>query len=69
MESKKQDKVKQANAKVLDFTNQIIFVGIDVHKKNWKVTIYLQGWNYRHFQWTQTRQICPPHDFGKRFII
>lgn len=27
----------------LDFTGQIIYIGLDVHKKNWSVTIYFQG--------------------------
>lgn len=34
---------KQVYSKILDFTDQFIFIGIDVHKKNWKVTIYFQG--------------------------
>ena len=27
----------------LDFTGQIIYIGLDVHKKNWSVTIITQG--------------------------
>ena len=27
----------------LDFTGQIVYIGLDVHKKNWTVTIYFQG--------------------------
>jgi transposase len=46
MESKKQNTTKQA-AKVLDFTGEIIFVGIDVHKKSWKVTLYFHGMELR----------------------
>jgi transposase len=30
----------QAQVKTLDFTGQNIYAGIDVHKKNWKVSIY-----------------------------
>ena len=29
--------------KKLDFSNQIIYVGIDVHKKFWYVTIIMHG--------------------------
>ena len=29
--------------KELDFSNQLIFVGIDVHKNNWTVTIQIGG--------------------------
>jgi transposase len=49
MKTKKQNIVKQVIAKVLDFTNQTIFVGIDVHKKSWKVTIYFQGMELQTF--------------------
>jgi len=34
--------MKNKNNK-LDFTGQIIYVGLDVHKKSWTVTIYFQG--------------------------
>lgn len=34
--------MKSKNKK-LDFTGQIIYIGIDVHKKNWVVTIIFQG--------------------------
>lgn len=34
--------MKSKNNK-LDFTGQIIYLGLDVHKKNWAVTIYFQG--------------------------
>ena len=27
----------------LDFSNQTIYVGIDVHKKSWTITIRFQG--------------------------
>lgn len=49
MKAKKQNIVKQAISKVLDFAKQLIYVGIDVHKKNWKVTIYFQGMELQTF--------------------
>jgi transposase len=33
----------------LDFTNQIIFVGVDVHKKQWSVTINISGQQIKTF--------------------
>ena len=35
--------------KVLDFSNQIISVGIDVHKKSWTVTIQIAGLQVKNF--------------------
>jgi len=34
----------------LDFTNQIIYVGIDVHKKSWTVTIICFGIVIKNFR-------------------
>ena len=34
--------MKRSQNKKLDFSNQNIFVGIDVHKRNWAVCIYIQ---------------------------
>jgi len=33
----------------LDFTGQIIYTGIDVHKKDWKVSILLEEYMYKQF--------------------
>jgi hypothetical protein len=33
----------------LDFTNQDIYVGIDVHKKSWTVSIHLKEFEHRTF--------------------
>jgi len=33
----------------LDFRNQIIFIGIDVHKKSWTITIHIAGQQIRTF--------------------
>ena len=35
--------------KELDFSNQIISVGIDVHKKSWTVTIQITGQQVKNF--------------------
>ena len=35
--------------KELDFSNQIISVGIDVHKKSWTVTIQIAGQQVKNF--------------------
>ncbi len=35
--------------KELDFSNQLIFVGIDVHKKSWTVTIQIGGIKIKTF--------------------
>ena len=33
----------------LDFTGQPIFIGLDVHKKSWKVSIYTRHGEYKNF--------------------
>jgi hypothetical protein len=33
----------------LDFTNQDIYVGIDVHKKSWTVSIHLKEFEHKTF--------------------
>ena len=43
MQHTKGNNGKQVINKILDFTSQSIFIGIDVHKKSWKVAIYFQG--------------------------
>ena len=35
--------------KELDFTDEKVFVGIDVHKKSWKVTIQMEEFVYKTF--------------------
>ena len=37
------------NRKKIDFTGKKIYVGIDVHKKNWTVAICTEQTNYRPF--------------------
>lgn len=49
MEHTKVNKAKQVLDNILDFTGQFIFAGIDVHKKNWKVTTYFQGMELKTF--------------------
>lgn len=39
----------QKKNKELDFSNQIIFVGIDVHKKSWTITIHIAGVQIKTF--------------------
>lgn len=39
----------QNNEKKVDFTNQNIHIGIDVHKKNWNTTIYVTGKKIKTF--------------------
>ena len=39
----------QKQNKELDFGNQIIFVGIDVHKKSWTITINISGQQIKTF--------------------
>ncbi|MHB8338077.1 MAG: hypothetical protein ACYDEE_11740 [Ignavibacteriaceae bacterium] len=36
-------------SKKLDFSNQLISVGIDVHKKSWTVTIQIAGQQVKNF--------------------
>jgi transposase len=43
MKHTKVKKTKQVEQNILDFTNKIIFIGMDVHKKDWKIAIYFQG--------------------------
>ena len=49
MKNTKANFANQVVNKILDFINQIIYVGIDVHKKSWKVTIYFQGMELHTF--------------------
>jgi transposase len=39
--------MKQMQLKKLDFTNQEIFVGIDVHKKNWSICILTKDFEHK----------------------
>ena len=39
----------RAKNKELDFRNQVIFVGIDVHKKSWTITINISGQQIKTF--------------------
>jgi transposase len=39
----------QKQIKELDFSNQIIFIGIDVHKKSWTITINISGQQIKTF--------------------
>ena len=41
--------VMEKNTK-LNFTGQKLYVGIDVHKKTWNVTIVLNGMKVRDYQ-------------------
>jgi len=43
------DATMQKKNKELDFSNQIIFVGIDVHKKSWTITIQIAGLRVKTF--------------------
>jgi hypothetical protein len=35
--------------KKIDFTGKDIFIGLDVHKKSWSVTIIVDGMEHRTF--------------------
>jgi len=39
----------QIKSNKLDFTGQSIFIGLDVHKKSWKVSIYTRHGEYKSF--------------------
>lgn len=43
MKTKKLKLTKQISIKEIDFMNQSIYCGLDVHKKNWAVTIVVNG--------------------------
>jgi transposase len=44
----------QIKSNQLDFTGQSIYIGLDVHKKSWKVSIYTRYGEYKNFS-------QPPH--------
>jgi hypothetical protein len=39
--------MKQANK--VDFTGQTIYIGLDVHRKSWSVSIYLEHFEHKTF--------------------
>ena len=41
--------MQSQNTEKLDFTGHNIYVGLDVHKKNWGVSIYTEHIEYKTF--------------------
>lgn len=42
-------RLKSKKTKVLDFSGQNIFIGLDVHSKNWSVTLHSEGFKLKTY--------------------
>lgn len=49
------------NSKKIDFSNTDFYIGIDVHKKSWKVAINLQGQFLRSFSMDSSPKLLAEH--------
>jgi len=47
--NKRKDAIMKPKDKLADFRSQELFVGIDVHKKSWTVTIRLENLELKTF--------------------